>query len=233
MWRSPPNRSHLAQAGRHLAQALKDPRPEPLPDGAILDLLDHRDMSRTELPDLVARLPGGLDDWPATCLPRARILGAPRRILRSSMATTPEHQPSIAPIVGPDDPRRFTDSGIEVKHEYDAEDVGPGLEERLGEAGSCPFTRGIHPDMYRGRKWTMRQYAGYASAKETNERFHYLIENGSTGLSKRSTCPPSSVATRTIRSAWARSAAPASPSTRSRTCGGCSTASRSTRSRPR
>ena len=99
------------------------------------------------------------------------------------MATTPEHKPSIAPIVGPDDPRRFTDSGIEVKHEYDAEDVGPGLEERLGEAGSYPFTRGIHPDMYRGRKWTMRQYAGYASAKETNERFHYLIEHGSTGLS--------------------------------------------------
>ena len=99
------------------------------------------------------------------------------------MATTPEHQPSIAPIVGPDDPRRFTDSGIEVKYEYDADDVAPDLEERLGQAGEYPFTRGIHPDMYRGRKWTMRQYAGYASAKETNERFHYLIRNGSTGLS--------------------------------------------------
>jgi methylmalonyl-CoA mutase, N-terminal domain len=99
------------------------------------------------------------------------------------MATTPDHKPTIAPIVGPDDPRRFTDSGIEIKNEYDAEDVGPGLEERLGEAGAYPFTRGIHPDMYRGRKWTMRQYAGYASAKETNERFHYLIEHGSTGLS--------------------------------------------------
>ena len=99
------------------------------------------------------------------------------------MATTPEHQPSIAPIVGPDDPRRFTDSGIEVEYEYDADDVAPDLEERLGQAGEYPFTRGIHPDMYRGRKWTMRQYAGYASAKETNERFHYLIRNGSTGLS--------------------------------------------------
>jgi methylmalonyl-CoA mutase, N-terminal domain len=88
------------------------------------------------------------------------------------VATTPEHQPSIAPIVGPDDPRRFTDSGIEVKHEYDPDDVAPELEERLGQAGEYPFTRGIHPDMYRGRKWTMRQYAGYASAKETNERFH-------------------------------------------------------------
>ncbi len=100
-----------------------------------------------------------------------------------TMATTPEHEPSIAPIVGPDDPRRFTDSGIEIRNEYGAGDVGPGLEERLGGAGEYPFTRGIHPDMYRGRKWTMRQYAGYASAKETNERFQYLIEHGSTGLS--------------------------------------------------
>jgi methylmalonyl-CoA mutase, N-terminal domain len=99
------------------------------------------------------------------------------------MATAPEQKPSIAPIVGPDDERRFTDSGIEVKHRYDADDVEPNLEERLGEPGEYPFTRGIHPDMYRGRKWTMRQYAGYASAKETNERFHYLIDHGSTGLS--------------------------------------------------
>jgi methylmalonyl-CoA mutase N-terminal domain/subunit len=99
------------------------------------------------------------------------------------MATRPDQTPSIAPIVGPDDERRFTDSGIEIKHRYDAEDVEPSLDERLGEPGEYPFTRGIHPDMYRGRKWTMRQYAGYASAKETNERFHYLIEHGSTGLS--------------------------------------------------
>ena len=57
------------------------------------------------------------------------------------------------------------------------------LEERLGEPGEYPFTRGIHERMYRDRRWTMRQYAGYASAKETNERFHYLIDHGSTGLS--------------------------------------------------
>jgi methylmalonyl-CoA mutase, N-terminal domain len=85
--------------------------------------------------------------------------------------------------VGPDDPRRFTDSGIEVDLVYGEEDVKPGLPERLGEPGRYPFTRGIHPDMYRGRKWTMRQYAGYATATETNERFRYLIEHGSTGLS--------------------------------------------------
>jgi methylmalonyl-CoA mutase N-terminal domain/subunit len=99
------------------------------------------------------------------------------------MATAPDQKPSIAPIVGPDDERRFTDSGIEIKQRYDSDDVEPNLDERLGEPGDYPFTRGIHPDMYRGRKWTMRQYAGYASAKETNERFHYLIDHGSTGLS--------------------------------------------------
>jgi methylmalonyl-CoA mutase N-terminal domain/subunit len=100
------------------------------------------------------------------------------------MATTPEHEkPTIAPIVGPDDPRRFTDSGIEIKPEYDAGDVREGLEERVGEPGEYPFTRGIHPEMYRSRRWTIRQYAGYASAKETNERFRYLISTGTTGLS--------------------------------------------------
>jgi len=99
------------------------------------------------------------------------------------MATTPEHKPSIAPIVGPDDPRRFTDSGIEIKTLYDESDVAPDLEDRLGKPGEYPFTRGIHPDMFRKRTWTMRQYAGYATAAETNERFRYLIEHGSTGLS--------------------------------------------------
>jgi methylmalonyl-CoA mutase N-terminal domain/subunit len=99
------------------------------------------------------------------------------------MATTPEHKPSIAPIVGPDDPRRFTDSGIEIKTLYDESDVSPDLEERLGKPGEYPFTRGVHPDMYRKRTWTMRQYAGYATAAETNRRFRYLIEHGSTGLS--------------------------------------------------
>jgi methylmalonyl-CoA mutase, N-terminal domain len=99
------------------------------------------------------------------------------------MATRPKQKPTIAPVVGPEDPRRFTDSGIEVELVYHEDDVAPGLPERLGEPGEYPFTRGIHPDMYRGRKWTMRQYAGYATGQETNERFRYLIEHGSTGLS--------------------------------------------------
>src|SRR6186997_2177868 len=90
---------------------------------------------------------------------------------------------TIAPLVGPDDERVFTDSGIEIDSLYDESDVAPGLEERLGEPGQPPFTRGIHEGMYRDRLWTMRQYAGFASPEDTNERYRYLIEHGSTGLS--------------------------------------------------
>ena len=89
----------------------------------------------------------------------------------------------IAPVVGPDDPREITDSGIEIKRLYEEDDVAPGLQERLGEPGEYPFTRGIHPGMYRDRLWTMRQYAGFASPEDTNERYRYLTEHGSTGLS--------------------------------------------------
>jgi methylmalonyl-CoA mutase, N-terminal domain len=90
---------------------------------------------------------------------------------------------TIAPLVGPDDERIFTDSGIEIEALYDESDVAPGLQERLGEPGQPPFTRGIHEGMYRDRLWTMRQYAGFASPEDTNERYRYLIEHGSTGLS--------------------------------------------------
>ena len=89
----------------------------------------------------------------------------------------------VAPVVGPDDDRVFTDSGIEIERLYEEDDVAPELEERLGEPGSYPFTRGIHEGMYRDRLWTMRQYAGFASPEDTNERYRYLIEHGSTGLS--------------------------------------------------
>jgi methylmalonyl-CoA mutase N-terminal domain/subunit len=90
---------------------------------------------------------------------------------------------TIAPLVGPDDERVFTDSGIEIDRLYDEEDIAPGLEQRLGTPGEPPFTRGIHAGMYRDRLWTMRQYAGFASPEDTNERYRYLIEHGSTGLS--------------------------------------------------
>jgi methylmalonyl-CoA mutase N-terminal domain/subunit len=97
------------------------------------------------------------------------------------MAT--EERLTVAPIVGPDDPRRFTDSGIEVQPLYTQEDVAEGLPERLGRPGDEPYTRGVHPEMYRRQPWTMRQYAGYASAKESNERYRYLLARGGTGLS--------------------------------------------------
>ena len=95
------------------------------------------------------------------------------------MAT--EERLTVAPIVGPDDPRRFTDSGIEIAPIYTRDDLPDDLD--LGEPGSFPYTRGVYPEMYRKRPWTMRQYAGYASAKESNERYKYLLEHGSTGLS--------------------------------------------------
>jgi methylmalonyl-CoA mutase N-terminal domain/subunit len=76
--------------------------------------------------------------------------------------------------------RRETDSGIEVRPVYTEEDVA-GLELEL--PGEYPFTRGPYPTMYRGRPWTVRQYAGFGSAEETNGRFRYLLERGQTGLS--------------------------------------------------
>src|SRR3954449_4822885 len=88
---------------------------------------------------------------------------------------------SVAPVVGADDPRRFTDSGIEVKTLYTSEDLPKDLD--LGKPGDFPYTRGVHAEMYRKRTWTMRQYAGYASSKESNERYKYLLAHGSTGLS--------------------------------------------------
>jgi len=75
--------------------------------------------------------------------------------------------------------RRETESGIELKPVYTADDAARELE----LPGEFPFTRGPYPDMYRGRPWTMRQYAGFASAEETNARFLYLLEHGQTGLS--------------------------------------------------
>jgi methylmalonyl-CoA mutase N-terminal domain/subunit len=78
-----------------------------------------------------------------------------------------------------------TESGIEVKPLYRPEDLGDGFDyvEKLGDPGEYPYTRGVYPTMYRGRPWTMRQYAGFGTAKETNARFKYLIEAGQTGLS--------------------------------------------------
>src|SRR5664280_1284137 len=84
---------------------------------------------------------------------------------------TPEHE-------------RVTDSGITINQVYGPEDLsGWDPATRLGAPGSYPYTRGIRPDMYRGRLWTMRQYAGFGTAEATNERFKFLLGAGQTGLS--------------------------------------------------
>jgi methylmalonyl-CoA mutase N-terminal domain/subunit len=76
--------------------------------------------------------------------------------------------------------RDFNGSGVPLQPRYDAVE---GTPHELGEPGAFPFARGIRPDMYRGRLWTMRQYAGFATAAESNARYRYLLERGTTGLS--------------------------------------------------
>jgi methylmalonyl-CoA mutase N-terminal domain/subunit len=84
--------------------------------------------------------------------------------------------------VTPDE--RRTDSGIEIRSVYDGEDL-EGFDEstQLGSPGAFPYTRGVQASMYRGRLWTMRQYAGFGTAEATNERFKFLLGAGQTGLS--------------------------------------------------
>jgi methylmalonyl-CoA mutase N-terminal domain/subunit len=76
-----------------------------------------------------------------------------------------------------------TTSGIQLQPMYVASDVREGLDERLGLPGEYPFTRGVQSTMYRGRFWTMRQYAGFGTADESNKRYRYLLKSGQTGLS--------------------------------------------------
>jgi methylmalonyl-CoA mutase N-terminal domain/subunit len=95
-----------------------------------------------------------------------------------------------APMPGASEQAFRTLSGEPVRELYTAADLpagaggaDPGAEDPIGAPGRYPFTRGIHPSMYRGRLWTMRQFAGFGTSEETNERFHYLLEHGQTGLS--------------------------------------------------
>ncbi|MBC7828769.1 MAG: methylmalonyl-CoA mutase [Chitinophagaceae bacterium] len=81
--------------------------------------------------------------------------------------------------------KKYTDSGIEIKTVYDETDLKKAPPPvGFGEApGKFPFTRGVQPDMYRGKLWTMRQYAGFSTAEESNKRYHYLLSQGVNGLS--------------------------------------------------
>jgi methylmalonyl-CoA mutase N-terminal domain/subunit len=76
-----------------------------------------------------------------------------------------------------------TSAGVPLDPVYTADDVKPGLDERLALPGEYPFTRGVQSTMYRGRFWTMRQYAGFGTAEESNKRYRYLLASGQTGLS--------------------------------------------------
>ncbi len=89
-----------------------------------------------------------------------------------AVARSPERRPGFE-----------TTSGIPQQPVYVAADVKPGLEARLGLPGEYPFTRGVQPTMYRARFWTMRQYAGFGTAAESNQRYKYLLKSGQTGLS--------------------------------------------------
>src|SRR5215204_5666647 len=85
---------------------------------------------------------------------------------------------------GPERDTEFsTMSGVPVKPLFTPEDVEGEYEEKLGYPGEYPYTRGVYPNMYRGRLWTVRQFAGYGTAAETNARFRYLLEQGQNGLS--------------------------------------------------
>jgi methylmalonyl-CoA mutase, N-terminal domain len=118
----------------------------------------------TDHPDRPARpatgVDAGRDQWRATLRAKALASAAERR-------------------------ERFeTSSGIEIQDLYTAADIAGLDEDRdLGRPGAFPFTRGVQPTMYRSRFWTMRQYAGFATAEETNRRFRYLLDHGQTGLS--------------------------------------------------
>src|SRR4051812_4851708 len=78
---------------------------------------------------------------------------------------------------------RASESGFEIAPVYGPEDVADGLPDRLGAPGEYPYTRGVYASMYTGRPWTMRQYAGFGTAKESNERYRHLVAQGTGGLS--------------------------------------------------
>lgn len=129
---------------------------------------------------------------------------------------------------------RESESGLPIEPVYGPDALDgwdPG--ERLGEPGGYPYTRGVHPTMYTTRPWTMRQYAGFGTAAESNARYRQLIAHGTTGLSVAFDLPTQMGHDSDAPSPTARSARSAWPSTRSRTCGCSSTASRWTGSPPR
>jgi methylmalonyl-CoA mutase N-terminal domain/subunit len=117
--------------------------------------------------------------------PVAVVLGRPGSAPaagRAAAAPDSPHPGAEAPATDGDE--LLTSSGIPVATTYRPDDVaGIDYRRQVGDPGEVPYTRGIYPEMYRRRPWTMRQYAGYASAEESNRRYRYLLAHGTTGLS--------------------------------------------------
>jgi methylmalonyl-CoA mutase, N-terminal domain len=109
----------------------------------------------------------------ATTEDRRETLGGIAEWRRALYEAAPERQGELFSTI----------SGLEVDPLYTAESVEIDEERDLGYPGVFPFTRGVYPSMYRGKLWTMRQFAGFGTAEETNERFRYLLDHGQTGLS--------------------------------------------------
>src|SRR5579859_7916023 len=99
------------------------------------------------------------------------------------MAIEPRSREALSRAAGERDAPFTTISGEPVKALYTEADLPGDREQAIGLPGQFPFTRGVYPSMYRGRLWTMRQFAGFGTAEETNRRFHYLLDHGQTGLS--------------------------------------------------
>ncbi len=120
----------------------------------------------------------------ATTTPRAPNAGATRDVVARERARW--ESDTVAPAVArqPERPALTTGSRAPIERLYTGADGAERDELRdLGFPGEPPFTRGVYPTMYRGRLWTMRQYAGFGTAAESNQRYRYLLEQGQTGLS--------------------------------------------------
>jgi len=127
----------------------------------------------------------GRSDQPAKAFTAERPADLPGRGVGPSVTTT-----TVTPDGAGDDvdaherlPRFSTVSDMEISREYGWADVSGDPERRVGRPGEYPFTRGVYPTMYRGQLWTMRQFAGFGTARDTNERFRFLLAQGQTGLS--------------------------------------------------
>ena len=142
------------------------------------------------------------------------------RWYRERFAATPERDALFTTV-----------SGEPVEPLYTDEDLPDPAE--IGLPGEFPYTRGVYPSMYRGRLWTMRQFAGFGTAEETNERFRYLLDHGQTGLSTAFDMPSLMGHDSDHRLSEGEVGRRGWPWTRSTTWRRSSTASRWTRSPPR